>query len=670
MFHALSAFSIALAGFRAVSAAPAADPCATIAGVTWAAPADVLKCFQSIPLNETLRTNIVDNVSKTFQGFHTSTNWYLKAPAPFQNDVHVDLIKEFDRIAKQKYSSYYAFHKDIQDVVKLGRDGHAGVTNLCFDSLFVTYSPFPLVVLESPLGSIGSIHIAPEASKVVAAEFPDQIDFWKSVKGLNDLASFDGATVLLIDGKDPWAVVDANAAVQGGHQGLSTRQGAFFSSYTVASAGWTYRMGDFAAKALPTSNQVTLTVLKKGAILPTTVTVPYRSRIGTGVVPWTDAASLFAGNCLATASVNGIDYYPNGNSGARVALPAPGREQYLAPPVNPADRERAQNVESGSELLFDVVLPPELQPTSPISGSGAMQFYQLDSTTGVLALGSFSGTFSVLESGLLAGLQDLKSRGVTKLVVDLTNNGGGFICIAHWLHRIIAGANPHTVPLAALNTTIRATPLARKIVDKIVAGGDPSNRLLYNSLGWKAANNTEFPEFYNWLTPGNPRVVNGRQDAFGDAIGDECQPFDAGETLEALFDTKNVLIVNNGRCSSSCSLFTISMSVNYGTRSVVVGGKPNTKQQYCGTVGGQSTSYVTMDTQVKTTKLKSDALSPPDLLAAVSVGITWRLGYSIRDPTNFEEWKDHTSTFSYTPTAETVNNPTAIWKALAQKYLA
>jgi len=94
------------------------------------------------------------------------------------------------------------------------------------------------------------------------------------------------------------------------------------------------------------------------------------------------------------------------------------------------------------------------------------------------------------------------------------------------------------------------------------------------------------------------------------------------------------------------------MSVHYNTKSVVVGGKPNTKQQYCGTVGGQSTNYVTADSQVKSVQLKGHPLAPPDLLASVSIGITWRLGYSIRDPKQFEEWKDHPATFTYTPTAE------------------
>ena len=34
-------------------------------------------------------------------------------------------------------------------------------------------------------------------------------------------------------------------------------------------------------------------------------------------------------------------------------------------------------------------------------------------------------------------------------------------------------------------------------------------------------------------------------------------------------------------------------------KTVVVGGKKDVTQQYCGTVGGQSTDYSTMDTEVK-----------------------------------------------------------------------
>lgn len=77
----------------------------------------------------------------------------------------------------------------MQNTVKLARDGHLGYSNLCFDSLFVSYIPFPLVITQSLSEPLGAIHIAPEAFNVSSAEFADELAFWQGVRGLSDLAS-------------------------------------------------------------------------------------------------------------------------------------------------------------------------------------------------------------------------------------------------------------------------------------------------------------------------------------------------------------------------------------------------------------------------------------------------------------------------------------------------
>lgn len=41
------------------------------------------------------------------------------------------------------------------------------------------------------------------------------------------------------------------------------------------------------------------------------------------------------------------------------------------------------------------------------------------------------------------------------------------------------------------------------------------------------------------------------------------------------------------------------MSKLEGVRMVVMGGKQDVPQQYCGIVGGQSTDFSTMDTEIK-----------------------------------------------------------------------
>jgi hypothetical protein len=43
----------------------------------------------------------------------------------------------------------------------------------------------------------------------------------------------------------------------------------------------------------------------------------------------------------------------------------------------------------------------------------------------------------------------------------------------------------------------------------------------------------------------------------------------------------------------------ITMSKGDGVRTVVVGGKQGVQQHYCGTVGGQSTDFSTIDTEIK-----------------------------------------------------------------------
>lgn len=47
------------------------------------------------------------------------------------------------------------------------------------------------------------------------------------------------------------------------------------------------------------------------------------------------------------------------------------------------------------------------------------------------------------------------------------------------------------------------------------------------------------------------------------------------------------------------------MAKEEGVRTVVVGGKKDIQQEYCGTVGGQSTDFSTIDTEVKVSLLIS-----------------------------------------------------------------
>lgn len=641
------------------------DPCAAIAGQKWVAPADVRACFTSFEVDPVEKANIV-NASTRILDFHTSTNYQIRAPQPFASDVHEDILGDLQRINVTQYQTDFDFHIDISRSFKRLGDGHAAYVNYCYDGLYTNYVPLPLVHLTDKLGA-QHVHIAPEAFKVVQVEFSDQIDFWQNALPRNlkgKLESFNGAQVLLIDGKLPYAAVDQNAAISGGFQGLGTRQNSFFSSYSRAANGWNYVLGQFASQSLPLNDWVTLTVVREGRVLPETFNVPYRSRISTSAVPWTDSASFRANNCKATVGTNGVDYYSSSSSNNTENNVNRVQQQ---PNISPDDRRKHPL----SVILDDappsgISLPTELVPAlSPLNGSYSIaQFYYLNDTqTGVLALGSFSASsFSNLQQNLLTGLQNLRSAGAKQLVIDVTNNGGGFVCIANWLHRVIAGPKNTTEPQAGLNTEIRAQPLAQAITAAIANGADPDWDLYYNPLSWTFANNTPFPAEYDWLKDPVMKVINGHEDFFSQELGQECEPYALEPPAEGLFDPTKIAIIGNGRCASSCALFTATMNKFEGAKTVVFGGRNSVKQQYCGTIGGQSSDFPTINSEIKTTKLSNHPLAPPDLLTNSVVGITWRLALGAWNPDEPEEWQDHPVDVRLGLTKENVNNPFAIWK--------
>ncbi|KAF9263255.1 hypothetical protein L218DRAFT_902191 [Marasmius fiardii PR-910] len=653
------------------------DPCAAISRKNWVSPREARSCLTSYPVDSVVKANILEVINKTL-AFHTSTYYQIQAPFPFEDDVHEDLHRSIARISHQEYRSEFEFHLDLFRTFKRVNDGHCVVINYCYDSLYISYLPTPLVLLTEADGRSQNVYIAPEAFKVATSEFGSEIEYWQSslpehLRG--QLESLNGARVLLIDGEDPWVAVNKNAEVTGSYQSFGTRQNSFFSSYSRGDKGWLYSMGNFAQQVHPLIDAVTLTIRRVNSRTIDVVTLPYRSRLGSVAKKFTDLPTYRARNCIATPGTNGVDLYsPIESSSIRDVEPKPITAFQQQPPVTVEDsRRNPMNVILDGAPLTNVELPETLKPLgSPLNSSYSVaQFYTLNDIyegIGVLVLGSFSTrNFTLFQKSLLDGLKELKESGAKQLIVDVSNNGGGYICIAHWLHRIIIGPKSTTEPQAGLDSATRAGPLAQLIVQKIAAGGDPEELLEYNPIQWSNASHIKFANRTDWMKPLDNRKVNGRDDPFSQRLGQECQPFGMEPPEEQLFAPKDVVIISNGRCASSCSLFSVTMSKLEGAKTVVVGGKLDVPQQYCGTVGGQSTDFSTIDTEIKSIHLKYHTLAPPDLIANVVQGITWRLGFGLGQHSEEpEEWLDHPADINLPLTAETVNNPMAIWKEVSE----
>ncbi|KAF9529420.1 hypothetical protein CPB83DRAFT_852655 [Crepidotus variabilis] len=670
------------------SAVITADPCTVISGKDWVSPAEARACMTAFPLEPQARANVIEVVSKMLP-FHASENYQLQAPPPFEK-IHVNLASELVRLNTTQYSSEFEFHLDMQRTMQRANDGHFTMYNYCYDRLYHTFIPLPLVFLTDESNGKRDVFIAPEAFKVASEEFKDQIEFWQNglpgiLKG--NLASLSGSKVLLIDGEDPLIAVNDSANVKGVSQAFATRQNYFFASYGHDLEDWTYNMGDFAHQAYPIVDSVQLTVQRPNNTQTDVFTIPYRARANVLAKEHIkDLSSYRQKICIADENTNGADR--NDTSASSQSDPDENPEiAFLHQEYEPGlelskSPMRIQRDGIPSDLPdMDIALPEDLRPKSdPLDEShGAAQFFMLDGNkTGVLLYGSFFArgrrATRLVARRLLQGLQKLKDDGADRLIVDVTNNGGGAIRLSHWLHRILMGYSDKTYPQAGLDTTARAGPLAQIIVEQIITKDlDPRNRSRYNPARWRNAQHRPLPLNKNWLKTGPKLMINGKYDAFSERLGQEAQPF--RDTLgidppqERLFDPKNILILSNGVCFSSCGLFSVRMAKSHGVRTVVAGGQNNIRQEYTGMIGAQVINFKDIDTEVKSAKLKNHTLAPPDFLSRSAMSVTWRLGYGVNNPNEPEEWQPHWADIAFPLTLSTVNNPEAIWKALASQYL-
>lgn len=154
---------------------------------------------------------------------------------------------------------------------------------------------------------------------------------------------------------------------------------------------------------------------------------------------FTDQGSYWANNCAATNATNGIDYKleivatnstNSTNTSSALTEPAGlhrGRKAVAALPDLNARREAINLPE------------PYVPRTVNASGSDDVTFYTMlpDTSVGVMMLGSFSpADYYQWQANLLEGINSLKAQGADHLIIDLTNNGGGYVCEGYLVSRL------------------------------------------------------------------------------------------------------------------------------------------------------------------------------------------------------------------------------------------
>ncbi|CCM00765.1 uncharacterized protein FIBRA_02806 [Fibroporia radiculosa] len=540
----------------AVPASSSVDPCAKIAGLEFAPPADALACLTSFPFNETLRQNVLDVVSKVFD-FYTFEDYYLE-PVPVFEQPAVYIRSELARINSTSYDSDYAFNKDLFDMVNSLNDGHTGWYPFCYWGTFQNLLPAPVISLE--VNGVQNVYVVPNLVDVVNSLGANYTSHFESI-GF-DWQRLAGALVLEIGGMDAYDYADYVAdTVTGNYIDHGVRINSVFSSYEINEDNeFQQRFGDIAGPLFPDQENLTMTLIPVGSTSPETVTIPFLAIADT--YPFTDASSYWANNCAANNETNGVDYRTTEGKTESARTYA-----------------RANLMKSSARAAFPSQLVPDLPMVNGSSGQ-IKNFLLDDNTTAVMFVGSFDpDDYNGFQNDVVSAVTQFKEAGATRLIVDLTNNGGGYVCLGEFLHAYLAGSS---FGFPGYSTAVRANTLAQKIVAADIMLNNTEEVAFYAPDNWAFTNDTIMPNTYNYITPDVNSTIDGALYSESQRFYDVCTPWNVELPVDPPFDLNNVVIVGNADCASTCAQFSTLMYERHNTRVAVFGGKPGEVMQYKG----------------------------------------------------------------------------------------
>ena len=311
-----------------------------------------------------------------------------------------------------------------------------------------------------------------------------------------------------------------------------------------------------------------------------------------------------------------------------VDLPPPDVATTTAAASRPiSSTSSATQTVSTSSVISSLVGYPSplvIHPDGYTSG-----YFLPNSTIAVLAMQGFIDTFETdnlaapyQQAVIRAFLNESRKAGMTKLIVDLQANGGGDIFSGFDAFKQLF---PTIAPFGA--SRLRATPAANYMGEVFSAAGVYNDTLntLYQFQSSLDVNNHAFS---NWNAEDGPVTIYG--DNFTQELrynfSDPVVEFNAGLNVSGyldesnlppqLFQSEDIVLLYDGSCGSTCTVFSELMKAQGGVRSITLGGRPQVgpMQGVAGSKGAQVYTFGTITEIV--------SALPQALMAMVKKGLT------------------------------------------------
>lgn len=510
--------------------------------------------------------------ARPYLDWQTTTSYIAEPPAEYAEKVQApyDFYAEFDRIYEKAqangYANEYAFGFDLYRCFQRTHDGHFVLYPDSVNLIFSFGRTTPLVSVSLDGQSIPEVYVYAD---VLAASFGD--------------ASFTPSPLTEIDGQDSTDFL-LNFSQYGSLQDRHALWNNMF--YLLA--------------------QVSLGPSGTGA----------GTFAGGGRGQW-----IYPGPSTTLTFANGTSV--TNDNFARVLVPFDGIKNgvdiyrtYFTPPDEPENAEELATMVSSSSSFFpsssfssssmaatSTTIPAPGYPSPIIRepnnlNSGYFLEGEGYDDVAVLSIPNFVSTpydeipFQIVNTYLI---NQAKAQGKKKLIIDVSANGGGTILQGYDLFKQLF---PQILPYGATRfRTHEAFDLIGEEVSWYTGQFNRTRRLNYtvesivaSSWNYRTDADVNYEPFNSWDPKNGPHAYGPGPDNYTSLIrwnlSDPLTPSNSGgifvsgylkrdNITEQPFAAKDIVIVYDGYCASTCTIFSELMRQQGGVKTIALGGRPN-----------------------------------------------------------------------------------------------
>ncbi|KAI9925877.1 hypothetical protein MW887_005683 [Aspergillus wentii] len=536
-------------------------------------PGDLVhECLQTIPFDSKRAIEFLAEARKYLQ--FQSTTEILKNPPSGYLMPAVDLFGGLDFIEQQaannKYASQTDFDVAIHNLLSSAHDGHLSIQGMCSQLLFNYQITMPVVSVSSDGLQLPQIYAA------------------------NDLpllrnGSHQVSPVVKVDGEDAETFFKSQS-MKAGNQDPDALYNSVFHTFARGGIGSSTAAGTWTVSTVwPGQSNYTFEFGNGTTRQAQTVAVPKSKSFDYG-----SGKEIFKDLCIPKKASS------SSAIASSSATPASSSSALLSATPTPTPSSGVSGMPAPTTLPKAVVR----EPNNFVSGYFLNEKDTQD--VAVLLIPTFAVKTPYLESFVNSTAKFLKeaaAAGKKKLVIDVTGNGGGLVELGQILFKFLFPNAP--IQNAGRFRFHEAINLMGKTYGYLDYNDGPEDLMeirILNGFARTAA-----------VTPDQKRGFKTVSDLYGphEIMGQNVSSlFSNNLTLTSetpglaqdyditapLFKPENILLVTDGYCASTCTIFSENLK-DQGVKSLVFGGRPQDgpMQAIGGVKGSQAAEQQTFD---------------------------------------------------------------------------